>query len=157
MNRFSIACRCGRNLLAQTQHAGRKAKCPGCGSIHTIPTPAQTTRPVVRTTVPPSRRYGALEAIGQFGSAFAMLICATALLPLGIGVIGLLETFKAGELKLLTAIPFGMCLVTSAAMVFAAWLMAATGQALQVIIDIQSNTLATAQAAEFKAVSVRTS
>lgn len=157
MNHFSIACQCGRSLLARTQHAGRKAKCPGCGSVHTIPTPVQTNPPIVRTTVPRTRQYGALEALGQFGSAFAMLICATALLPLGIGVIGLLETFKAEELTLLTAIPFAMWLVTSAAMVFGAWLMAATGQALQVIIDIQSNTLATARAAEFTAAHVRES
>tara|TARA_R110002072_G_scaffold302894_1_gene489529 strand:- start:10735 stop:11022 length:288 start_codon:yes stop_codon:yes gene_type:complete len=94
-----------------------------------------------------------LEALGQFGSAFAMLICASALLPLGIGVVGLFETFKAGELTLLTAVPFAMCLATSAAMVFSAWAMAAIGQTLLVIIDIQSNTLATARAAEFTAAS----
>ncbi|MEO9592305.1 hypothetical protein [Rhodopirellula bahusiensis] len=92
-----------------------------------------------------------MEALGQFGSAFAMLICAIALLPLGIGVVGLFETFKAGDLTLLTAVPFAMCLATSAAMAFGAWMMAAIGQVLQVIIDIQSNTLATARATELTA------
>lgn len=40
---ISFACGCGKQLRAKDELAGKKTKCPECGSILTIPAPPQTT------------------------------------------------------------------------------------------------------------------
>jgi len=37
---ITVTCTCGKSLLAEPAHFGRKAKCPGCGQIMTLPSPA---------------------------------------------------------------------------------------------------------------------
>src|SRR5271156_2905733 len=34
---IEVGCQCGRSLKAKDEHAGLKAKCPGCGAILDIP------------------------------------------------------------------------------------------------------------------------
>jgi RsiW-degrading membrane proteinase PrsW (M82 family) len=40
---ITFACICGKSLHAKDELAGKKTKCPGCGSILTIPAPEKTT------------------------------------------------------------------------------------------------------------------
>src|SRR5689334_11754078 len=37
---IEVSCQCGRRFRAKEEWAGRRAKCPGCGSPLVIPTPA---------------------------------------------------------------------------------------------------------------------
>jgi len=37
--RIAFACKCGKKLQADEKHAGKRAKCPGCGATVTIPQP----------------------------------------------------------------------------------------------------------------------
>src|SRR5262249_51579502 len=34
---ISVTCACGKKLQARDEHAGKKAKCPGCGALLVVP------------------------------------------------------------------------------------------------------------------------
>jgi hypothetical protein len=45
MSLFVMKCKCGRQLSIKPESAGKKGKCPNCGSIFTIPVPAKNESP----------------------------------------------------------------------------------------------------------------
>jgi hypothetical protein len=42
---IDVQCACGRKSVAPDRHAGKKAKCPACGSVMVIPGAARATVP----------------------------------------------------------------------------------------------------------------
>jgi hypothetical protein len=79
-----VACQCGKRFKAADQHAGKKARCPGCGQALTIPAPprpveeaddilslaepaqAEVFQPAARTEAPkrPAKTSGIAAAAG---------------------------------------------------------------------------------------------
>lgn len=48
-----LKCKCGKQLSVKQESAGKKGKCPGCGSLFTIPTPSKpTSSPAAREDDP---------------------------------------------------------------------------------------------------------
>jgi hypothetical protein len=41
---ISISCGCGKTMRVADEHAGKRARCPGCGATLTVPTPQGMTR-----------------------------------------------------------------------------------------------------------------
>ncbi|HZT80355.1 MAG TPA: hypothetical protein VFA26_09040 [Gemmataceae bacterium] len=50
-----LQCDCGKCLRARDQDAGKRARCPGCGTVLTIPTPDAIV------TAPPAAKPGPEE------------------------------------------------------------------------------------------------
>jgi hypothetical protein len=40
---IAFSCSCGRKINAKDEHAGKKAKCPACGQVVTVPSPAKAS------------------------------------------------------------------------------------------------------------------
>jgi len=50
---IQVSCNCGKTFAVKDEFAGRKAKCPGCGNVLTIPNGAVTAPPPVMASPPP--------------------------------------------------------------------------------------------------------
>src|SRR5262245_19432238 len=86
---IKFACRCGRQLTAASEHAGRRAKCPSCGEVNVIPradaapaaAPAAVARPAAGRTAP--RANG--PAVAAPAPTARETLCAICQSPMGAG------------------------------------------------------------------------
>lgn len=69
---ITIACKCGRQLRTQEDHAGRQVQCPACGRVHTVPAPPNDRKAgsawVVEAT-PEAARRAELAGVVEPGKA----------------------------------------------------------------------------------------
>ncbi len=49
---FQFNCACGRPLIAPESAVGRRGRCPGCGTIFTVPAPPVPVEPIPVLTIP---------------------------------------------------------------------------------------------------------
>src|SRR5688572_18645584 len=102
---ISIGCAgCGKRLKAKVEHAGRKARCPNCGQVMTLPAISQASTHVeVRTDLPPARPASAVTPLPAQPAAPAPA-------PPRRRPVGLLVAGAAGFLVLMTGAGIALAL-----------------------------------------------
>ena len=54
---IEVHCNCGKKLRAPDSAAGRRARCPACGSVMTLPSPVTEVLPTISEDIPFAARY----------------------------------------------------------------------------------------------------